>query len=554
MKKQTSSSSESALDLLEEAVHLLRGAPLSLYSSYAVGTLPFVLAFLYFWADMSRGAFARDHLGTGACAMGLLFLWMKCWQAAFSTGLRSQRTGQACPPWSARRVGWLVLNQSALQPSGLFFIPAMVVVMIPFAWVFAFYQNLTVMGADGRSLRQAWGNAAGQAGTRSAQNHFLVGFLAIFTLFVWLNVATAMGWLPYLLKTLFGIDTAFTQAGAKSFFNTTYVACSFALTYLCVDPLIKAVYTLRCFYGQSLKTGDDMKADLASVRGGASTIPVLLAALVLFGVATPIFAAPAPETATAVRPISASDLNRSIDEVLQRPEFAWRMPREAERQVDEQTTWYSRALDSAVDILRDLAKYCVKSIEKMWKWLEALMKKLWPSSEPGEPNFTGLASGWTSFLQIVLLILIVLITGLLTVLIIRLWRRRRQTVDATASVVAIAPDLTDENIGADQLPEDGWLKLAQEMMAQGNLRLALRAFYLAGLASLAAREMIAIASFKSNREYEMELRRRARILPAAQTAFSQNVAAFDRAWYGRHEVSLETLHEFQTNLEQIRAC
>jgi hypothetical protein len=103
------------------------------------------------------------------------------------------------------------------------------------------------------------------------------------------------------------------------------------------------------------------------------------------------------------------------------------------------------------------------------------------------------------------------------------------------------------------LPEEGWLKMAREMMAQGNLRLALRAFFLAGLASLGAREMIAIASFKSNREYEAELRRRARALPALQTAFSQNVAAFDRAWYGQHAVSQEALQQFQANLEQIRA-
>ena len=123
-----------------------------------------------------------------------------------------------------------------------------------------------------------------------------------------------------------------------------------------------------------------------------------------------------------------------------------------------------------------------------------------------------------------------------------------------AAAVSATPDLNDENIAADQLPEEGWLKMAREMIAQGNLRLALRAFYLAGLANLAARQMIAIASFKSNREYETELRRRARALPVVQNAFSQNVAAFDRAWYGLHEVTQEALQQFQTNLEQIRAC
>jgi len=46
------------------------------------------------------------------------------------------------------------------------------------------------------------------------------------------------------------------------------------------------------------------------------------------------------------------------------------------------------------------------------------------------------------------------------------------------------PDLADENIRADQLPEDGWTKLARELLERGEFRLAMRAFYLASLAHL----------------------------------------------------------------------
>jgi hypothetical protein len=555
MKKQPSSSGDSAIDLLEEAVHLLRGTPASLFGVYALGTLPFVLAFLYFWADMSRGAFAREHIERGAVAMGVLFLWMKCWQAVFAAGLRSQRTGQTGAPWTVRRVGWLALQQSALQPSGLFALPLALFVMIPFAWVFAFYQNLTVMGAEPGGLCGTWNTAVRQANTRPVQNHLLMGLLVIFTFFVWLNVATTMAWLPYMLKTLFGIDTAFTQAGVKSVFNTTYLACSFALTYVFVDPLIKAVFALRCFYGQSLQTGDDLKSELASVRATASTALPLLAALVFFSLARPVLAVSPAEAGPPAAAVSPADLNHSIDAVLQRPEFAWRMPREAERESGpERTTWYARAIGAVVDTLRDVMKYCIESLGKLLKWIWDLARKLWPDSKPDVSNPFGWASGWVSFLQILLLILIIGVAGLLAVLIIRLWRRRRQPREIATTAVTATPDLNDENIAADQLPEEGWLKMAREMMAQGNLRLALRAFYLAGLASLGARDMIAIASFKSNREYEMELCRRARALPVVQTAFSQNVAAFDRAWYGLHQVTPEALQRFQNNLEQIRAC
>jgi hypothetical protein len=150
--------------------------------------------------------------------------------------------------------------------------------------------------------------------------------------------------------------------------------------------------------------------------------------------------------------------------------------------------------------------------------------------------------------------LISVLAGVLGVLIFRARRRRRRSELVLAEPVAARPDLTDENVAADQLPEDGWLNMAREMMEQGNLLLALRALYLASLAHLAAREMITIAIFKSNREYESELRRRARALPEVQNAFSQNVAAFDRAWYGLHEVTRDALQEFETNLGRIRAC
>ncbi len=555
MKKKPSVPGDSAIDLLEEAVHLLRGAPARLHAVYALGALPFVLAFLYYWADMSRGAFARDHAERGALAMALLYLWMKCWQAVFAAGLRSQRTGQAGDAWTARRAGGLALKQSALQPSALFVVPLALLVMLPFTYVFTFYQNLTALGAEPGGLRDTCNAAARQASNRPGQNVLVLAFLFVFAFFVWLNVAITMAWLPYLLKTLFGIETAFTQAGVKSIVNTTYLACSFALTYVFVDPLIKAVFALRCFYGQSLLTGDDLKSDLAGLRATPSLSLSVLAGLVFFSLASPMPAAAPAEARPATASVSPAELDQSIEKVLQRPDFAWRMPREAEKESDsDRKTWYGRAIGAVVDLMRDVIKYCVDSLGKSLKWVWEQLSKLWPGKHADESNSFGWASGWVSFLRMVLLILIVVIAGLLAVLILRLWQRRRRPLEVAATAIAARPDLNDENVAADQLPEEGWLQMARDMMARGDLRLALRAFYLAGLANLAARDMIAIASFKSNREYETELRRRARARPDAQTAFSQNVAAFDRAWYGLHEVTQEALQQFQTNLEQIRAC
>ncbi|HXR06974.1 MAG TPA: hypothetical protein VN765_06565 [Candidatus Acidoferrum sp.] len=264
-------------ELIEQAVHLLRSAPFALLAPYFVGTLPFILAFLYFWADMSRGAFAREHAAGAAAGMGLLFLWMKCWQAVFAAGLRSRITGRAPEPWTVRRGARLALTQSALQPSGLFAVPLALVTVFFFAWVYSFYQNLTAGGGEERSLGETCKTAATQAGLRLGQNLLLLAILFLFAVLVWLNTILAMAALPGLLRTLFGVDSAFTQAGWHGIFNSTYLACSCALTYSFVDPLIKAVFVLRCFYGQSIRSGDDLKAELAGLRPLSPGAPALVA-------------------------------------------------------------------------------------------------------------------------------------------------------------------------------------------------------------------------------------------------------------------------------------
>jgi len=151
--------------------------------------------------------------------------------------------------------------------------------------------------------------------------------------------------------------------------------------------------------------------------------------------------------------------------------------------------------------------------------------------------------------------LLILSAGALGLLLWRYARRawtKREVV--TAEVVAAQPDLADENVTASRLPEEEWLKLAGELSARGDLRLALRALYLASLAHLAGRELVSIARFKSNRDYLLEVGRRARARGELTRAFGENVALFDCVWYGLYTVSGETYAQFRANLERIRTC
>jgi len=81
----------------------------------------------------------------------------------------------------------------------------------------------------------------------------------------------------------------------------------------------------------------------------------------------------------------------------------------------------------------------------------------------------------------------------------------------------------------------------------------MRAFYLASLAHLAGRNLVRLARFKSNREYERELRRRAHSFPELLAVFGDNISVFERIWYGTHEASLELVNQFASNVERLQA-
>ena len=76
------------------------------------------------------------------------------------------------------------------------------------------------------------------------------------------------------MRIVFGIESVFTQS-PLSVWNTTFLSGVLGLTYLCVDPLVKAVYVLRCFYGESLKSGEDLKAELKHFATASPALGVM---------------------------------------------------------------------------------------------------------------------------------------------------------------------------------------------------------------------------------------------------------------------------------------
>ena len=603
-----------AIDLIEEATHLVRTAPAATLAAYYLGAIPFVLGLLFFWADMSRNPFASEHLADASLAMGLLFLWMKFCQAIFARRIRAQRAAQPAPALTFRAVVRIFLVQIIWQPSGLFLIPLSAIPLLTFPWVYGFYQNVTALSDGQDTAVQVLKKSSRQAGLSSGQNAIALLILIGFIWYVYWNWAVVCFALPQMFKMLFGIESKFTES-PLSLLNTTFFAAMFGLTYLCVDPILKTYFALRCFYGESLQSGEDLKADLSLAapkpgEGGSSngnggrdgalrrpapraaaqqalsdvvprTVPPAIravtsvaaplakrdvpttATLVLLlstlALTTPAFAA---QTAPATAPtpnnpapsgISSSQLDGAINQTIHENKYIWRMPREKiEDDADEGPI--GRFFDKIAEMFRKWARavahWLGRIIKALIDWLNNLLGRHNRSYENTSSGY-----GWIEGVELLVWLLIVVVVSALVIFLYRVWRGRAKfrSPVATQAILPV-PDVSDENVGADQLPEDEWMKLGRELLGRGELRLAMRAFYLASLAHLAARNLISIARFKSNREYERELLRRGHSFPELLSMFGQNISVFEAIWYGMHEVSPDSVNQFAVNVERIKSA
>ena len=205
-------------------------------------------------------------------------------------------------------------------------------------------------------------------------------------------------------------------------------------------------------------------------------------------------------------------MDRAINQTIHEQKYTWRLPRGKIEEADSNEGVVARFFDKVGAMLRKWGRAVLD-------WLDKLMQKISPNRHPVS---SGSRSNWDwgSPAQLLLWTLVAAVAATLGVVLYRVWRGRQKTRSAVASeAMLLVPDVADENVGADQLPEDGWMKLARELLERGEFRLAIRAFFLASLSHLAARNLIAIARFKSNRDYERELRRRGHSFPELLSLF-----------------------------------
>lgn len=489
----------SSIDILEEAVNLLRSARIETALTYLIGAVPLTLAFLFFLADMNRSPYAFEHLPWASLALALLYIWKNSWQAIFMARLYHQLS----PSETENSAQQAIVMQAALQPVGL-------LIPLPFPWITAFFRNVALFSALGR--RDALGAARRQSVYATRQNWGVLLIVSLGSILLFANVLITIAALPQLARSFLGIEGDLVRLGA-GIINLTTIGVAAAITWLAIDPLLDAVYTLRCFYGESVATGSDLRGALKR----------LVAIVLLVG-------------AAHAQTIDEKQLDHAIDQVVHQREFTWRVPRPAHAGPEGKWVgWYRSA---------------VKMAEDLWQLVWDKLRAWLHPEQTQSGNGKDASVNRKAMFALILLIVALIAAGLIVFVL----RRKRSHIIVAQAVTAAAPvNLADESLTADRLPESEWLALADDWMEKGDFRLALRAMYLASLNYLSSRDLVSVRRWKSGLDYRRELARRARSKPEVPLAFSRSVAIFEQGWYGRHAVDRAMAEDLAKGLNEMRA-
>lgn len=521
------SASAGAFDLLEEAVHLLRAAPFGTLAWHWAGSLPMAIGGVFFWNEITNPHTAAARLADDALLLAVLFGWLNLCRAVFASRLRDQLAGIPAGPIGARALWRMAPSQVFLGATKLLVLPLAGFSTILLAPAVAFYRNAAVLAAREPDTRTLAARARRYARHQSAQNWRALGLIACVYPVVLVNLVVTLAILPQLARILTGYESAYSRLGARLIEDTLFWSLAFAITWLLFDPYVQAVYCVRCFQAESAETGEDVKAVLRRLGKG------LAAALVFCG----MFAwAPAARAESA----PPADLQRAVQQAAQSPEYDWRIGAQGTQK--QQPAWFTAATDRVVAATRAFLRSVSEAIGRLLRWIFGRRDSAVTAG--GAPPAQALPIGvWV-------LILLTLAAAGYSFARARYPARRKATAVSGALPVASREDA--EEMDPLRYPEQTWIDLAERALAEENFRLAMRAFYLASLGWLGRHEFLQIHSGKTNREYQVELRRRTRTAPEARELFARNVTAFERCWYGMHATGAEEVARFRAQMREMQ--
>ena len=498
-----------AVEMLEDGVHLLRQAPPRTLLCYWTGGIPLALGALRFWNDITNPRTTGLACLAESFGMALLLTWMNCWRAVFAGRLRRQLSGASDAPWTRRRIWRLAAVQAFLGASRLVVLPCALAIGFPLAAVMAFYRDAAALSDRGLEPAEVIRRARQLARRGQGQSWILTSLLLLLGLLVMFNVFLTLALLPQLVRMLTGYESVFSRGGPYFLANSMFAAVVVALTWLAFDPYVQAVFGVRGFRAESIETGEDLRAGLRRVRAAAAVLLVVFTLAPALPPRSPRRNCRRPHGKPSSSTNTIGGLPPPAD-----PSAAKAVAHRVYRSRRGRRTEGPRGLGNLIG--------------RFFRWLNDRLGGH-PSVQEGPPPALGL--NWA--------------IGLLTAA-AGLARRVGDLADAAGAPVEGEGRArcgfghpAGRRGSRGRPPSRGRVARhwPSRCAAEGNPRLALRALYLANLAWLGRREWIAIHPGKTNREYEAELRRRARAVPGARDLFAANVRAFERAWYGCHEAT-----------------
>jgi hypothetical protein len=589
---------QNPIDLIEEAIHLLRRAPIETYAFYLVGITPFMLGFFRFCSEMSYSKFAETDLPGFASTLALSYLWMKAFQYLACRQLVMVYTREFSHQATLGRILRSCVHQAAIHPFGLVakpmaalasipgFLTFVPLLMLPASIIFAFFQNASILITGERGdLAKCW-HLSVVRGRTAASLLLLCWFLRIV---IFLNVYLTIGILPYLLKVLFGVDT-FLSRDFRWLISFSYLVGIGLISYFAVDLLLKAIQIIEVCRAEAQTTGQDLRQSLISLTARKTGAPSPFnSLLVLVCLIIPTLTVRAegsrlrlPETTQDFRSaycLYAVDLGRAPGVASDTPPNGGHSstgaeipanypiilaslkraapPSEADRIPDsELNERIDRELNSSEygwrkphhlvsgekNWLQGVVAWIAKSFGKMSQAISRVVDaitKWWQSLFPhpegaNQQSTAASAPAWINQLLLYAIICGLIISAALIVLRIAGRSKKKEPIPI-GPVMSVTPDLESETTVADELPEDQWLLLARRKLEAGEPRLALRALFLAVLSLLGAQRLIVVRRSKSNSDYETELQRRRSA--ELTELFRGNRRLFERCWYGDHPVT-----------------
>lgn len=577
-----------AAELVEESLCLLLRASPSAWLIYLAGAVPWVLGLGHFWAAASWFSPRPAELAWRALGLTALYLWLKVAQAWFCARLRADRIDAEPPPlgWAALR--FTLGRQARSQGWAVPVMPVAAVLSLPLGFAWTYFENLTALAASpdvgGESLER---RARREALRWPGPAHIAMLLFSGLWLCVWVNIASGFFVIPWLARTLLGVENMFGLSGWWAL-NSTFLALVTILTWLAVDPLVKAYHVLRTFYGETRHTGEDLRLELRRAPSAASpaagrAVRNTLALLALCalggwgGAGGPAAGLHAQEAPVAVADLASdsisnlapatpdalasefspelgttpAEIDAALDAALRGRDFLWRLhPLPVPEDESAEDGFIKGLVREAVETIIEMARATKEWLEGVADWFENLFKKKDRSApKPKTPRSAGDIGALAR----------VLLYGLLGLCLLALlwllwasWKQQRpppRPLSASAAATP-PPDLNDENLEASRLPSNEWLDLARRQIALGEWRLALRALYLATLAGLGARGLVTLARAKTNLDYERELGRRAAGRSEVIAGFRGRRLVFERVWYGRALAGEAEVRAWLTELER----